>query len=120
MPILPAVTAPFAIVAEKLPVPLPVTSPVSVIVWSPVFVPLEVPENVPLCVARVPRPSAVRAPDAVVAPVPPCDTGITSSYQTVLSSVSLNCVSVGVSPVWKYVLAVVRLTCAIFLRYCKG
>jgi hypothetical protein len=34
------VTAPFAIVAAKDPVPLPVTSPVSVIVWSPVFDPL--------------------------------------------------------------------------------
>lgn len=40
--ILASVTALFAIVAAKLPVPLPVTSPVSVIVWSPVFVPLTV------------------------------------------------------------------------------
>ena len=35
----PGVTAVFARVVAKLPVPLPVTSHVSVIVWSPVFVP---------------------------------------------------------------------------------
>ena len=58
-------------VAANEPVPLPVTPPVRVMVWSPVFVPLEVPENVPFCVARVPRPNAVRASGALVAPVPP-------------------------------------------------
>lgn len=42
------VTAPAAMVAAKLPVPLPVTSPVRLIVWSPVLVPLEVPEWAPL------------------------------------------------------------------------
>ena len=64
--ILAKVTASFAIVAAKDPVPLPVTSPVRVIVWSPVLVPLLVPLNVPLCVASDPRPRFVRAVAAFV------------------------------------------------------
>ena len=40
MAIFAKVTALLAIVAAKLPVPVPVTSPVRVIVWSPVLVPL--------------------------------------------------------------------------------
>jgi hypothetical protein len=69
--ILANVTELFAIVAENVPVPEPVTSPISVIVWSPVFVPLLDPLNVPDWVANVPSPKLVLACAAVVAPVPP-------------------------------------------------
>jgi len=50
--ILANVTALFAMVARKDPIPDPVTSPVRVIVWSPVFAPLT--DEFPLIVSVAP------------------------------------------------------------------
>ena len=77
------VTALFAIVAAKDPVPLPVTSPVSVIVWSPVFVPLT--DVVPVT-ARV----GVDDPEiATVLYLPPVMSPVVSAIVTALFWTSL-------------------------------